>query len=81
MKDEDKILKEVTNSEYKYGFVTDIESDKLAKGLNEDVIRLIKENSIPNDLIVIMGAGDINKVWTELIQTKSKNLCHKNLVT
>jgi Fe-S cluster assembly protein SufB len=39
--EEDKILKEVTGAEYKYGFITDIESDKIPKGLNEDVIRLI----------------------------------------
>lgn len=35
------ILEEVTGSEYKYGFVTNIESDKAPKGLNEDIIRLI----------------------------------------
>lgn len=29
------------NAEYKHGFVTDVESDQIAKGLNEDVIRLI----------------------------------------
>lgn len=28
-------------SEYKYGFVTDVEMDSIPKGLNEDVIRLI----------------------------------------
>ncbi len=28
---------------YKYGFVTDIESDKIPKGLNEDVIKLISK--------------------------------------
>jgi len=38
---EDDIIKEVTSSEYKYGFVTDIESDKAPKGLNEDIIRFI----------------------------------------
>jgi Fe-S cluster assembly protein SufB len=38
---DDKVLDEVTSSEYKYGFVTDIESDKAPKGLNEDIIRLI----------------------------------------
>ena len=27
--------------EYKWGFVTDIESDVIAPGLNEDVVRLI----------------------------------------
>lgn len=39
--DQDKILDEVTSGEYKYGFVTDIEAESIAKGLNEDVIRLI----------------------------------------
>jgi Fe-S cluster assembly protein SufB len=39
--EEDKILKEVTGAEYKYGFTTDIESDKIPKGLNKDVVRLI----------------------------------------
>ena len=31
----------LTNREYKYGFVTDIESDTIAKGLSEDTVRLI----------------------------------------
>jgi len=34
-------LQQVTSQEYKYGFVTDIESDSVAAGLNEDVIRFI----------------------------------------
>jgi Fe-S cluster assembly protein SufB len=34
-------LQQVTSQEYKYGFVTDIEADSVAPGLNEDVIRLI----------------------------------------
>ena len=41
MTEEDKILQEVTTTDYKYGFVTDIDSDTISKGLNEDVIRLI----------------------------------------
>lgn len=31
----------LTNREYKYGFVTDIESETIPKGLNEDTVRLI----------------------------------------
>jgi Fe-S cluster assembly protein SufB len=31
----------LTNREYKYGFVTDIETDTIAKGLSEDTVRLI----------------------------------------
>ncbi|HCY46352.1 MAG TPA: Fe-S cluster assembly protein SufB [Flavobacteriales bacterium] len=37
----DELLEEVTKKEYEFGFVTDIESDKIPNGLNEDVIRLI----------------------------------------
>src|SRR5215510_10592558 len=33
----------LTNREYKYGFVTDIETDIIPKGLSEDTIRLISE--------------------------------------
>jgi Fe-S cluster assembly protein SufB len=34
-------IQEIANQEYKYGFVTQIESDTVPVGLNEDVIRLI----------------------------------------
>jgi len=40
-KDENKILDEVTTSEYKYGFYTDIEMDTAPKGLSEDIVRFI----------------------------------------
>jgi len=39
--DKNKIIDEVTQSEYKYGFVTDIEMETAPKGLNEDTIRYI----------------------------------------
>src|SRR5438874_1411112 len=34
-------IEQLANQEYKYGFVTDIESDLAPPGLNEDIIRLI----------------------------------------
>ena len=39
----DSILDDVTSKEYEYGFVTDIETDIIEKGLNENVVRLISE--------------------------------------
>ena len=36
-----KTLQDLTRQDYKYGFVTDIESDTIPKGLSEDVVRLI----------------------------------------
>ena len=37
----EKIIDEVTSSDYKYGFVTDIDTEVISKGLNEEIIRLI----------------------------------------
>ena len=34
-------IQNLTNQEYKWGFVTSVEEDKIPKGLNEDVVRLI----------------------------------------
>ena len=38
-----ELIKEVTQSEYKYGFVSDIEADEIPVGLNEDTVRLISK--------------------------------------
>ena len=38
---EDELLENVTSSEYKYGFTTDIEADTIEKGISENVIRTI----------------------------------------
>ncbi|MFA7272663.1 MAG: Fe-S cluster assembly protein SufB [Crocinitomicaceae bacterium] len=38
---ENELAKDLENQEYKFGFVSDIESEKIPIGLNEDIIRLI----------------------------------------
>jgi len=40
---QDKVLKEVTEQDYKYGFSSDIEMEQFPKGLNEDIIKKISE--------------------------------------
>ena len=37
----DNIIEEVTASDYKYGFVTQVETETIARGLNEEVVRMI----------------------------------------
>ncbi|MEG0601792.1 MAG: Fe-S cluster assembly protein SufB [Mucinivorans sp.] len=39
--EEKEILKDITQGAYQYGFTSDFASDSLAKGLSEDVVRLI----------------------------------------
>ncbi|SHI33724.1 Fe-S cluster assembly protein SufB [Tangfeifania diversioriginum] len=52
MTDQDKILSEVTQSEYKYGFFSDIETDIIDKGLNENVVRTIWEKKNEPDFML-----------------------------
>jgi Fe-S cluster assembly protein SufB len=39
--DQAQQIEELTEQKYKYGFVTDIESEQAPKGLNEDIVRFI----------------------------------------
>lgn len=43
MENDKDLIESVTNEQYKYGFVTDVETDLIEKGLNEDVICRISE--------------------------------------
>ena len=40
---DEELLKNVTGSEYKYGFVSDIDTHVIPVGLNEDVVRYISK--------------------------------------
>ena len=41
MQDSNQILNEVTNEDYKYGFVTHIDTEVIHRGLDEETIRII----------------------------------------
>lgn len=42
-KEQDNIIDKVVNSEYEYGFTTDVHTDTIETGLSEDIIRLISK--------------------------------------
>ena len=52
MSDQNNIIEEVTKSEYKYGFVSNIEQEIAPKGLNEDTIRYISQKKNEPDFIL-----------------------------
>ena len=52
MAEQDKILHDLTQSDYKYGFVTDIETDIIDIGLNEAVVRTIWEKKNEPDFML-----------------------------
>ena len=41
MSESEKIIRDFTSSEYKEGFVTDVEQEFIPKGLNEEIVRMI----------------------------------------
>ncbi|GAB4294651.1 MAG: Fe-S cluster assembly protein SufB [Marinilabiliales bacterium] len=52
MASDQEILNELGNNEYKYGFYTDIETEYISKGLNEDTIKQIsKKNNEPDFML------------------------------
>ena len=73
---EEELLNNITSSEYKYGFTTNIESDTIEKGLSEDVIRMIssKKNEPPWMLEYRLSAY---KVWLEMKEPDWANICYK----
>ena len=63
----DELLEEVTKKEYEFGFVTDIESDKIPNGLNEDVIRLISSKKDEPQWLLDWRL-DAFKSWKEMTE-------------
>lgn len=74
--EENELLQEITGSEYKYGFVTNIESDEAPKGLNEDIIRFIsaKKNE---PLWLLEWRLKAFAVWKKMIEPEWANLTYK----
>lgn len=45
-------IKDIANKDYKYGFVTSIEEDRIPQGLNEDIVRLISQKKNEPDFML-----------------------------
>jgi len=65
MSDENKMLEEVTTSEYKYGFYTDVENDAIPAGLSEDVVRLISAKKEEPEWMLEWRLSAYRK-WTQM---------------
>ena len=71
----DEILDEITASDYKYGFTTDIESDTVPPGLNEDVIRLISEKKNEPQWMLDWRL-DAYKTWLAMVEPDWPNVTY-----
>lgn len=64
---EEILLKEVTGSEYKYGFTTNIKSDKAPLGLSEDIIRFISAKKNEPEWLLDYRLESY-KIWLKMVE-------------
>lgn len=76
MASEEELLEEITSSEYKYGFYTDIEADKAPLGLDEDIIRFISAKKEEPEWMLEYRLKAY-KVWTEMEEPDWAHLSYK----
>lgn len=75
MHTEENSIEVLANREYKYGFETDIESDSIPKGLNEDVIRLISSKKNEPQWMLEWRLNAY-KLWKEMKEPKWPNVSY-----
>ncbi|MFT5859817.1 MAG: Fe-S cluster assembly protein SufB [Flavobacteriaceae bacterium] len=64
---ENELAKDLEDQEYKFGFTSDIASDKIPKGLSEDVIRLISSKKDEPDWLLEFRLSSYRH-WKEMIE-------------
>jgi len=52
MNSKDNLIKNITDSEYKYGFESNIKQEFAPKGLNEDIIKFISQKKNEPDFML-----------------------------
>lgn len=62
---ENELAKDLENQEYKYGFYSEIESDRVPAGLNEDIIRIISAKKEEPEWLLEYRLNAF-KVWQEM---------------
>ncbi|MDP1836130.1 MAG: Fe-S cluster assembly protein SufB [Chlamydiales bacterium] len=72
----EEILRE--QSDYKYGFVTEVEMDRIPKGLSEDVIRLISEKKKEPDWMLEFRLKAYHR-WLEHQEPHWANVSHAKI--
>src|SRR5690606_38934756 len=73
MSNQDQILESVTKSDYKYGFVSDIEQEIAAKGLSEDTVRFISAKKNEPEFMLEWRLKAYNH-WLNMKEPKWANL-------
>jgi Fe-S cluster assembly protein SufB len=72
MENQDKLLNDITTKEYEYGFVTEIDTDIIPKGLSEDVVRMISHKKNEPEFMLEFRL----KAYREWLKMKAPEWAH-----
>jgi len=76
--EQDDILEQITSSDYKYGFVTDIEADAAPKGLNEDIVRFISAKKKEPEWLLEWRLKAYRQ-WLTMVEPKWPNVTYPEI--
>ena len=68
-----EVIEELADKDYKYGFVTNVESDVIPKGLNEEIIAMISEKKQEPDFMLQWRLNAFHK-WQKMKEPNWANL-------
>ena len=71
-------VEKITNQDYKYGFVTDVDSDTIPKGLNEDVVRLISHKKGEPEWLLDWRLKAY-RLWTTMVEPEWPNVTYSKI--
>lgn len=71
-------VEKITNQDYKYGFVTDVDSDTIPKGLNEDVVRLISSKKGEPEWLLDWRLKAY-RLWTTMVEPEWPNVTYRKI--
>jgi Fe-S cluster assembly protein SufB len=73
-----RTVEKITNQDYKYGFVTDVDSDTIPKGLNEDVVRLISHKKGEPEWLLDWRLKAY-RLWTTMVEPEWPNVTYNKI--
>ena len=68
-------IEELTDKEYRYGFVTDVEAETIPRGLSEDVVRLISRKKEEPEWLLAWRLKAY-RVWLEMTEPNWPNVTY-----
>ena len=73
-----RTIEKITNQDYNYGFVTDVDSDTIPKGLNEDVVRLISSKKGEPEWLLDWRLKAY-RLWTTMVEPEWPNVTYSKI--